>query len=355
MGVMRALLRLARTNPFVPIWPATAVLFVISPILAPGSLDQSALLGMLPFAAILGLASIGQTLVIQQRGLDLSVPGMISLTTLLVTMYPDGDDTKLPVALGIVVLACLVAGLVSGIAVTRFGITPLVATLGVNALLLGAILQLTNGAFSGTATPLLDSFASGKVAGIPNTVIVAIVAIALVALVMRSTVAGRRFVAVGENPTAAHVAGIPIRRYQLAAYVLASLSAGAAGVLLAGFLRTPGLLPGDGYLLPTIAAVVLGGTSLAGGKGSVLATAVGALFLTQLQQVALGMGAPASVQLIIQGTIIALGMAARHVRWRHLLRGAGMPPPAFPFEAQAGSVPAGGHSRDSDRLEGGGH
>jgi ribose transport system permease protein len=104
-----------------------------------------------------------------------------------------------------------------------------------------------------------------------------------------------------------------VRRYQLGTYLVASLFAGLAGILLAGYLKTPGLLAGDDYLLPTIAAVVLGGTSLAGGNGSVIATAVGALFLVQLQQVVLGMGAPSSAQLIIQGLIICIGMAVRTV------------------------------------------
>jgi len=85
-----------------------------------------------------------------------------------------------------------------------------------------------------------------------------------------------------------------------------------AGILITGYLSTPGIGAGDNYLLPTIAAVVLGGTSLAGGSGSVLATMMGALFLTQLEQVVLGMGAPDSVQLVIQGAIIALGMALRY-------------------------------------------
>jgi ribose transport system permease protein len=83
--------------------------------------------------------------------------------------------------------------------------------------------------------------------------------------------------------------------------------------LIAGFLGTPGIGAGNDYLLPTIAAVVLGGTVLAGGLGSVAATAVGAVFLTQLEQVVLGMGAPSSVQLIIQGSIIAFGMALRNL------------------------------------------
>ena len=302
------------------IWVATALLFAVSPLLASGSVGGSALLSTLPFAAILATAAIGQTLVVQQRGLDLSVAGMITLTTIIVTSFPNGSDSRLWGALGIVVLACTASGLVSGIAITWLGVTPLVATLGVNALLTGVVLQITNGASTSSAAPSLADFAIAKTFGVPNTLIVALIAVVAVALVVRTTVLGRRFVFAGASPAAARAAGIRVRRFELSTYVLASLAYGGAGILVAGFLRTPGIGAGNDYLLPTIAAVVLGGTSLAGGQGSVVATAVGALFLTQLGAVVLGMGAPSSVQMVIQGSIIALGMAVRNVPWRHLRR-----------------------------------
>jgi ribose transport system permease protein len=209
---------------------------------------------------------------------------------------------------------------VTGFCVTRLGITPLVATLGVNALLLGTIYQITGGTATWSATDGLSSFAVAKYGGVPSTVIVAIVVVAVVAVVMRSALPGRRFVATGASPAAARAAGIRIGDYQVSTYVIASLTYGAAGILLAGFLRTPNINSGSSYLLPTIAAVVLGGTSLAGGTGSVVATAIGALFLTQLEHVVLGLGAAESVKLIIQGSIIALGMALRTVRWREVSR-----------------------------------
>ena len=143
-----------------------------------------------------------------------------------------------------------------------------------NALLTGVVLQITSGAATASATPALARFSLAKTAGVPNTVIIAIVAVGVVSAVMRTSVLGRQFVAVGTSPAAAHAAGIRVRSYQVGTYVVASLSYGAAGVLIAGFLGTPGIGAGNDYLLPTIAAVVLGGTSLAGGMGSVAATAV---------------------------------------------------------------------------------
>jgi ribose transport system permease protein len=312
---LRSRLRVPR---FSAIWVATAVLFALSPLLASGSVSRSALLSMLPFAGILAIAGIGQTLVIQQRGLDLSVPGMITLSSILVTRIPDGHDDRLPKAIGVILLACIAAGLISGIAVTWFSITPLVATLGVNALLQGVIFQITSGASTSAAPPGLASFSLDKTLGIPNALLIAIVAILIVAGIIRSTVVGRRFVAVGASPAAAHAAGVRVKAYEVATYVFASITYGAAGILVAGFLETPGIGAGNNYLLPSIAAVVLGGTSLVGGIGSVVATGGGALFLTQLDQVVRGMGYGTAVQFIIQGSIIALGMAVGAVQWRRV-------------------------------------
>jgi ribose transport system permease protein len=303
----------ARIPRYSAIWLATTLLFAISPLLASGSVSRGALLSMLPFASILAIAGIGQTLVIQQRGLDLSVPGMITLSTILVTKLPNGDGGKLPIAIAVVAGACVASGALSGFAITMFGVTPLVATLGVNALLTGVVLDITNGASTSSATDGLSRFALAKTVGIPNTTLIAAGSILAVALLFRTSVFGRRFVAVGTSGAAGRAAGVRVKAVEFSTYVLASLTYGAAGILAAGYLGTPGIGAGNDYLLPTIAAVVLGGTSLAGGRGSVLATALGALFLTQLEQVVLGMGAPPSVQLVIQGSIIALGMALRHL------------------------------------------
>ena len=139
-------------NPYLTIWPATLVLFAISPLIAPGSLSLGALQGSLPFAAVLAIVGIGQTLVIQQRGLDLSVPGVVSLAASTVVLMPSSTGLGLPVAIVAALAISAAAGLVSGIAVTRLGITPLVATLAVNALLLGTLLQITRGG-AACATP----------------------------------------------------------------------------------------------------------------------------------------------------------------------------------------------------------
>jgi ribose transport system permease protein len=307
---------LTRPGAFGAIWIAVVVLFVVSPLLAAGSVDRTALLSMLPFFAVLAIAAAGQTLVVQQGGLDLSVPGTMSLAAALTVTVADGSGSGLVPALALVALVAAATGLIIGLAVTRLGITPLVATLGVNAILLGTVLQVTGGSIVNQAPSALTSFSQGRaILGIPNAALVALVLVGLLFFAVRRSVWGRRFEASGANPRAARAAGVPVARYQTTAYVAASLCYAGAGVLLAGVVSAPSLFSGDAYLLPTIAAVVLGGTALSGGRGSVVATAGGALFLTQLEQVVLAMGAQNAVQLLIQGAIVAAGMGLRNVRW----------------------------------------
>src|SRR3954463_16710869 len=157
----------------------TVALFAVSVVLEPESVRHSSLLGMLPFAAILAIVAVGQTLVIQQGGIDLSVPGMISLTVVIMTRYPNGDSGKVAVALLLAFGAALVAGLITGLLVSRVGITAIVTTLGMNALLYGAVIQISGGT-PRTTTGRLHDFATGTVLGVPVPVIVAVVLCAVV-------------------------------------------------------------------------------------------------------------------------------------------------------------------------------
>ena len=295
------------------IWVATGLLFLLSWGVQPQSVSQSSLLGMFPFAAILAIVAVGQTLVIQQGGIDLSVPGTISITVVIVSFYPGGDSSKLGTAVAMAFGVALAAGLVNGITVSRIGITPIVTTLGMNALLYGGVLAISGGTVRYT-TDRLQTIATSTVLGVPTTVLVAIVVTAVVGFVIKRTVVGRRFEAVGASAVAARAAGLEPMRYQVAAYVGASLLYCSGGVLLAGIIVQPSSFQGDSYLLPSVAAVVLGGTSLLGGLGSVVASAAGALFLTQLEQLVLTTGVSAGVQYLIEAGAIAGGVAVHSVR-----------------------------------------
>jgi ribose transport system permease protein len=294
------------------IWAVTGVLFVLSWFVQPQSLSFGSLSGMLPFAAILAVVAAGQTLIIQQGGIDLSVPGMISLGVVILTRIPDGDNAKLPMAILLAFLALVGAGLVTGIIVNRIRITPIVTTLGMNALLYGGVIFISGGTPRDT-TPLLQSLITDTFFGVARVVWIAIIVLALVALIVKRTAAGRRFEAVGASRAAAQAAGFPPARYEIAAYAGAGILYFIGAVLLAGVVKTPSAFQGNTYLLPSVAAVVLGGTSLLGGVGSVIATAGGALFLTQLQQLIRTTDLNAGVSLIVQAAAIAIGVAVHSV------------------------------------------
>lgn len=301
---------------------ATVALFLVSPWLAAGSLSSSALLTVFGFAAILAIAAIGQTLVIQQGGLDLSTPGAISLAAVLVSQFPGGSNVSLwlwlPAALG----AGALGGALSGFAITRFGVTPLVSTLSLNALYYGTVLFLSAGNTTAAVPGALSEITLSRFSGIPVIAIFALVVIAVVEFVMRATIVGRRFLATGTSPRAARAAGIKVRRYVLMTYVVAGFFSALSGVLLAGYIRVPSLFVGQDYLLPVIAVVVLGGTPVTGGAGSVVASGFGAIFFIQLKQIVFGMGASQAAQFIVQALIILLGMAVMLVPWRRILASA---------------------------------
>jgi ribose transport system permease protein len=297
-------------------WPGTrafiavVVLFAVSPLIAPASVGGTAVISMLPFAALIAIVAIGQTFVIQQGGLDLSLPGAVTLGALLVSTLGSDPNIGLPLAIAIAIVGTSLFGLLSGIIVALFGLPPLVVTIATNALMIGAV-QAISGGFSGQSDPDLSAFAISKFFGIPVLAVIALVIVLVVQAVLKFTRLGRRFELVGENPRSAEIIGIPVRRFVISAYWLAGALAATAGVLLAGLLRTPTLTAGDNYLLPSIAAVVLGGTALTGGRGSLVGTAFGALFLAQLTQLVQTFTTLTAVQNIVQALIIGVGIVAQ--------------------------------------------
>src|SRR6516164_1974551 len=260
----------ARWRGSAGIWLATGLLFAVSAIFQPVSLGASALAALWPFAALLILAAVGQTLVVQQRGIDLSVPGFISATVVIVTRIPDGNSARLGAAILLAYAICLAAGLVNGLLVTRIGITPIVQTLGMNAVLYGIDLGISQGTPTQT-TAALQSFTSATPAGIPLPLVIAVVVVIVLEFTIKRTTFGRRFEASGANAAASRAAGLRGNRYQISAYLGAAVLYCTAGVLLAGIVSQPDPFQGNAYLLPSVAAVALGGTSLLGGVGSVVA------------------------------------------------------------------------------------
>jgi ribose transport system permease protein len=149
--------------------------------------------------------------------------------------------------------------------------------------------------------------------GVPSSVVFALVFVLVVWVVTRKTALGRRFVAVGVNPKTAEAAGIRVLAYQIGAYMASGVCFSVAGMLLAGFIGNASQTAGNDYLMPAIAAVVVGGTPFTGGRGSVIASAVAALFMAQLGQMVLALGAGTAVQLLVQAGAILAATTIRYL------------------------------------------
>lgn len=285
---------------------ATLLLCLFGGLAAPSTVSPGALVGMLPFVATLALASIGQHLVIQQRGIDLSAAGAISLCAAVVSaLPPSGADGIVSGQYVVLTLfAGLAAGTFNGVIITVFRVPALITTLGTNALFQGAAVFLTGG-HAQQVPPSINAFGVGRTLGVPNTIYVLVIVALAIALTLTWTTIGRRFVAVSVSPRAALSMGIRVDLYQIATFAFAGLLYATAAILLSGYLVTPPVFSGTPYMLATIAAVVVGGNSIAGGtNASVLATVVGAFFLTYLSQLVVSLGYDTSLQFVLQALIV---------------------------------------------------
>jgi len=301
-----------RWSDSTPVWLATVGLFAVSWLVAPGSVSKSGIDSTLPFAGILAIAAVGQTFVVMLRGIDLSLPGMMTLAALVSSQYAAQHGNNVAAALVVVAVIAGIVGIINGLVVTVLSVTPLVATLAMNAALVGTALAYSGGTPT-RAPDAIANFSLDKTVEVSNTVWLAVALVVVTALATARSTWGRRVVAVGSNERAARAAGIRVARVQISGYVAAALCYAGAGVVLAGYVSTPNTNAGTPYLLPSIAAVVVGGTALTGGRGTVVGSAIGALFLSQLTQLVFSLGAPSSTQLIIQAAVIGVAVTLQRL------------------------------------------
>jgi ribose transport system permease protein len=307
--------RVSVSKGLVTIGGATVLLFVVCAIFARSSVSPTSLQGMLPIASVLAVAGLGQMLVVQQGGIDLSVAGGMSLAIVTVTHLPNQVNSQLVPAILIAIVFAIIGGIANGLMIGGLGLNPIIATLGTNALFYGVNLGISGGRPRIT-TSLLASVTGGSVGPIPNAVFFAAGALILVTVLVRRTVPGRRFEAIGANPRAARAVGLRVRVHQSLAYVWAQLLYCLAGIMIAGITAQPSAFSGDNYLLISVAVVVLGGTSLLGGRGFPLATIVAAIFLEQLVQFVFALGVSTAIQTIVQAAALAVGVSLYTVDWR---------------------------------------
>jgi ribose transport system permease protein len=238
-------------------------------------------------------------------GIDLSVSWTLNFAAILLTRITNGSDDTLALACAAALASGAIVGVLNGLGIAYLRIPPLVMTLGMNALMQGVVLVYTNGQPQGAAPPLVQYLATGRLFGVvPVALLVWAVVAALTILLLRRTVLGRQIYAVGNNRAAAYLSGVRPTRVLLAAYTLSGVLAAFTGILLTGYSFQSYLGMGENYVLPPIAAVVIGGTSILGGVGGYGGTIAGAIIVVLLQSTLAIAQVPQAGRNILYGLII---------------------------------------------------
>jgi len=301
---------------------AILVLLAGGELLSPGFASPRQIVTLLSIAALLGVVAAGQNMVILggREGIDLSVGGIISFAAFLAGNLMQQNDANILHALALVLGATFTIGLVSGLGVVVLRIPPLVMTLGMLGVVQGGLVLLTRGVPSGRAAPLLGRIVSDPVLfGLPGIVFIWIAVGAILTLILRRTTFGFNVYAIGANEVAATMAGVPVRRTRALLFALSGFLSGLTGILLLGYTEYVFVGAGDQYMLPSIIAVVIGGTSLAGGSGGYVGTMAGAVVLILLQSILTTLNIPPFGRQIIFGLTL-LGLMLLYGR-QHRLRG----------------------------------
>ena len=294
-------------RPLVMLAVILVLLLIACEIASPGYLSADRFGTILQFSAPLAFLAAGQTLVMLTAGIDLSVAATATAAAYIMAGQASRGTAT---ALAIAVLVGLVVGLVNGIGVGIFRVNPLIMTLGMASIVSG-YLTVSAQSFV-TGVPLVPNFvrelATGDLIGsaIPKSLLLWVPVAALILLGLRYSGYGRMLYAVGDNPIACRLAGVRIWQVLLVVYVLCAVLAAIGGVLYVGVINAADLQLVSPYLLPSVAAVVIGGTSIFGGVGGYSGTILGAIILVVLDSLLTLLDASQAVKQIIYGSIILL-------------------------------------------------
>jgi ribose transport system permease protein len=281
------------------------LLLLLGSLYSPHFLSPENLLQQLKVGAYLGVIATGMMMVIHLGQIDLSVPWTVSVGAMMacaaVSWGPAGEAMAIPFG----VLCGVGIGLVNGIGVAYLRIPSMIITLAVNAVAQGLMVAYTGGfAPQDSASSAMRVIAAQSSFGVPNAVLVWIVVGALAVFLLSRTTFGRAIYGIGNSEPAAYLSGVPTQRVVMVVFAVSGGLAAFGGVLLAGYAGKAAQSMGDAYLLPAIAAVVLGGTSILGGRGNYLGTVAGVILITLLQSILSVMQMAEFGRQVIYGAVI---------------------------------------------------
>lgn len=287
---------------------AFIILCIVLSIASPSFLTVTNILNILRQVSIIGIIAVGMTFVIINGGIDLSVGSVLALSAVVATSFahPDTYPLFVPIILGMLVGA--LCGAVNGFVIAKWNVAPFIVTLGMMTVARGLTLVYTGG------RPIIDlsesyiNLGGGYIAGIPIPIIFFILTSLIGTFILKYTKFGRYVFAVGGNERATRVSGINVKWIKISVYSIVGLTAGLAGILLSSRVMTGSPVLGTMYELDAIAAVVIGGTSLAGGLGSVGGTVLGVLIVGVLNNGLDLLNVSSYYQQILKGLIIVLAV-----------------------------------------------
>lgn len=285
-------------------------------ILSPHFLTVDNFVNIARTMPIVGIVAIGETLVLIAGGVDLSVGSVAALSGVVTGLLWEKAGLPIGLAATAGLLSGALVGLVNGLLVTRLRINALITTLATFSIVRGLAFVLTNAQMNQLTDPRFLWLGRGEVAGVPTPFILMILLYVIFHLVLKYTPFGRDLYAIGGNPTASRLAGIPANKYLLAVFVLCGMLAAAGGLVQASQLAagTPQLATGLEFTV--IAAVVLGGTSLAGGKGALTGTLIGVLILRTLDNGLILVDLSSYWQQVARGAVLILAVGFDVLRTR---------------------------------------
>ncbi|MFF5788668.1 ABC transporter permease [Streptomyces sp. NPDC012693] len=295
-----------------PIFGVLAVLLVAIAVANPFFLEPEGFLAFVKRAAPLAILAAGQYFVIVSGEFDLSVGSLVTAEVVIAARLIDGDSgATWPVVLLLLVLGALI-GAVNGLVTTLLRVPSFIVTLGSLLILSGAVFLWTGGSPRGALSEEFRQFGRGSLGPVPWSVLVLVAAVAAVIALMRSDY-GRTLMAAGDNPVAAALSGVRVRRVKTMAFVLSGLSAAVCAILLGGFAGVSAKV-GEGLEFQAITAVVLGGVVLGGGRGSAVAAIAGAFTLQALFTLLNLHGISGALEFTVQGVILIVAVALGSVQ-----------------------------------------
>lgn len=302
------------SNPVSVPYIALVLVFIVSTIASPDIFPTySNIMNILRQASIVGVVSIGMTVVLLIGGIDLSVTSIMAITAcLLADMMEKGvTNGKTGLMIGpvllVLMIGCLI-GLVNGIIIVHRNLEAFIVTLAVNMIVKGIVMVYTKGAPGGKVTEFWENFGSGYVLGVPCAVILYVVMMIIFIIVLHKTVYGRHIYAIGSNAEAARLTGIKVKSNKILAYVLCGFTAALAGVMLMARVRVGEPNGSTGYDMDALAAAVIGGTSMSGGVGTLAGTLAGVIIMAMVNNILNLVGADPNLQSLIKGVIILVAV-----------------------------------------------